>query len=303
MSRIVITGATGWLGRQTLDILEQTTGDLFGSDLFLYSSKQIEIKNSTVTKIVRPLRELVDESPTNIDGVIHLAFLTRDKSRAIKHEEYLANNLAITSTVASFIRNARPKWVVSVSSGAIYDRNQELELDEFKNPYGFTKHIEENFLKEVCTQVGANLVIGRLWGAMGSRMPLNDNYAVSDFIQSALTRSEILIKSAHRVQRRYVNASDFMDLVLRIALSGRTCEFDSGGTLVEIGELAQMIAGELSNIEVIRPNLSPDTEDLYFSRSNEYEALCSEFGIEPSSLEQLVAMTINSHKKLLNLSP
>ena len=302
MSRIVVTGATGWLGRETLDILEQTPGKSINSELILYASRQNEIKNSRFTKSVMPLEDLVDQNLVNVDGVIHLAFLTRDKSRIIKHEDYLVSNLAITSTVATFIRNVKPKWVATVSSGAIFDQNQELELDLFNNPYGFTKHIEENLLKEVCTQVGANLVIGRLWGAMGARMPLNPNYAVSDFVQAALTKSEILINSAHRVQRRYVNANNFMDLLLRIAISGRTCEFDSGGHVVELGELAQLIAKKLSNIQITRPDLSHENEDSYFSRSNEYEALCKEFGIEPSSLEQMVAMTIDNHKKLLGLA-
>ncbi len=302
MSRIVVTGATGWLGRETLDILEQTTGKSIKSELFLYASRQTELENSKFTKSVMSLEDLVDQNLVNVDGVIHLAFLTRDKSRILKHEDYLASNLAITSTVATFIRNVKPKWVATVSSGAVYDQNQELALDQFNNPYGFTKHIEENLLQEVCTQVGANLVIGRLWGAMAARMPLNSNYAVSDFVQTALTKSEILIKSAHRVQRRYVNASEFMDLILRIAISGRSCEFDSGGPVVEMGELAQVIAKELSNIEIKRPDVSLENEDSYFSRSNQYEALCKEYGIEPSSLEQMVAMTIDNHRKLLDLS-
>ena len=302
MPRIVITGATGWLGRESIAVLEGQNEDYRNSDLILFASKQTEFEVSGVNRSVKPLVKLAEENLSGIDGVIHLAFLTRDKTRDIKHEEYLAKNLAISSSVASFVRRAKPKWVVTVSSGAIYDLNQELELDEYKNPYGFAKHLEENLLKEVCTQVGANLVIGRLWGAMGANMPLNKNYAVSDFIQSALTESKISVKSAHRVHRRYVNANEFIDLLLRMAFSGRVCEFDSGGPLVEIGELAELISNEISNVQITRPDPSLDNEDSYFSRSNDYEVLCTEFGIEPSSLKKMVAMTINNHKNLLNPS-
>jgi hypothetical protein len=92
-----------------------------------------------------------------------------------------------------------------------------------------------------------------------------------------------------------------MDLLLRIASNGRSLTFDSGGPLVELGDLAKQIAEQIQDVEIARSELISEHEDSYFPRSHEYENLCKEFGIEPLKLNEMVEITINNHRKLLEI--
>ena len=113
---IVITGATGWLGQETLGAISHRFGQLGEIELALFASSDKEITFQTRKYSVKSLDSISETNANPIDGVIHLAFLTRDKATRMSREEYVLRNLKISSSVASFIRFSKPKWVVNVSS-------------------------------------------------------------------------------------------------------------------------------------------------------------------------------------------
>jgi choline kinase len=93
-----------------------------------------------------------------------------------------------------------------------------------------------------------------------------------------------------------------MALLLNIALDGRSKILDSGGSLVEIGDLAQEIATQLPGIRVLRDQINHGFEDTYFPEPDEYEAECDLYGFSPMSLSKQVETTIQSHRILLHSS-
>ena len=299
MSSILITGATGWLGQETIDLISRNPKLVSNLELVLLASKDRSIELAGREFQVKTLKSALDFQVGEIVGVIHLAFLTRDKAKVMPTSEYVDSNQQITSQVSNLIRTCKPSWVVTVSSGAIFNSEGNLEHDLNSNPYGYCKNIEETLLREVCHEVRANLVVGRLWGAMGRNMPLNRNYAVSDFIQSALCKSEIDIKSGNTVERRYVNAAEFMELLIKIAVSGDSKTLDSGGPLIEIGELSELIARKIPGVTIRRSADKSASADFYFPKMNEYEELAKKFNVNLSTIEDLVEITIQSHQKLL----
>ena len=299
MSAILITGATGWLGQETLDLISRKPDLVSYSELILLASKNKSIELAGKSFEAKTLKSTLNFQVGEIVGVIHLAFLTRDKAKLMPTSEYVNSNKQISSQVSSLIRTFKPSWVVTVSSGAIFDSEGNIEHDLNSNPYGFCKNIEETLLREVCEEVNASLVVGRLWGAMGRNMPLNLNYAVSDFIQSAICKSEIDIKSGNIVERRYVNAAEFMELLIKIAVSGDSKTLDSGGPLIEIGELSELIAKKIPGVTIRRSADKSASADSYFPKLNEYEELAKKFNVNLSTIEDLVEITIQSHQKLL----
>ena len=94
---------------------------------------------------------------------MHLAFLTREKVAEYGFENYAIRNLQLISSACQVIRRMKPKWIVLVSSGAIFDRESgNMEDDLVRNPYGYLKRIEELALTDAAKDVNANIVIGRL---------------------------------------------------------------------------------------------------------------------------------------------
>jgi nucleoside-diphosphate-sugar epimerase len=248
-----------------------------------------------------PVEDFLNLSPSaEIDGIIHLAFLTRDKVDSLTFEKYVKMNNIITSKAVDLIKTVRPKWIVNVSSGAVFNSTtKELEQNLEKNPYGFLKLIEERELKMTSHAVGANLVIGRLWGASGKFMQLNRAYALSDFIFQAYKENRIVIKSNKTVLRRYVDSEVFMGVLIESALIGRDLVIDSGGPLVEIGELASAVGNAFKVEEILRPKTFSTEIDDYYPRGEQFSTFAREFNLPIIGIRQQVANTIMGHWPLM----
>ena len=227
MGHILVTGATGWLGKSSINFLLEKNFAI--NNIMAAASKDGTMDLGGFNTI--PVKDFFNLNPSEeIDGIIHLAFLTRDKVDFLTFENYVKFNNEITSKAVHLIKTVKPKWVVNVSSGAVFNsKTKELEQSLENNPYGFLKLIEENELKVAAHVVGANLVIGRLWGASGRFMKLNRAYALSDFIFQAYKEKKIIINSDRTVLRRYVDSEVFMGVLIECALTGRDLVVDSGG--------------------------------------------------------------------------
>jgi len=290
-STIAISGASGWLGIETIDVIENIASTesplLFtsnGREIFFRSSGKRATKSF-----------LESQPPVSLEGFIHLAFLTRDKIEAIGLKDFISTNMSLISKACQIIESSKPKWIVTVSSGAILDRSSgELESNIESNPYGFCKRVEELLIAQSAKKVGANVVIGRLWGASGKYMPPNPAYALSDFIISAHKDKKITIKSGGDVIRRYVDASEFMEVLIKAAISGQSLLINSGGPRVEIGELATLVAEHFTEVMIERSPKEMTVDD-YYPRGEDFERLASVLGITLSDVKTQVSETIKGH--------
>jgi nucleoside-diphosphate-sugar epimerase len=298
-SKVLITGATGWLGRETVArVLEGKLDGISKADLLLASSNGRDLElDSLGVFATGALAEFSDIKSTEaVDGLVHLAFITKDKTAEYSFSEYVAKNIALISAACKIIEREKPKWVVVVSSGAIIDRStMGIENNVLQNPYGFCKRIEEALIAESARKVGANIVIGRLWGGTGLYMPIKRAYAISDFIESAKEKNAISINSGGDVIRRYCDAGDFMEVLIRAALKGETTTIDSGGSIIEVGELAKLISARLGEIPITRSE-TPTPLDDYYPRGSEFEDLAKSVGVQLHGIDEQVLRTLKSHK-------
>ena len=298
-SKVLITGATGWLGRETVArVIEGKFEGITQSDLLLASSngRDLELDSLGVHPTVALETLSHRESTNSIEGLVHLAFITKDKTTQYSFSEFVAKNIELISAACEIIERDKPKWVVVVSSGAIIDRpTLEIENNVVRNPYGFCKRIEEALIAESARKVGANIVIGRLWGGTGLYMPVKRAYAISDFIESAKESGAIRINSGGDVIRRYCDAGDFMEVLVRSAIQGDTTTLDSGGSIIEVGELAKLISARLGEISISRSEV-PTAVDDYYPRGSEFEELAKSVGVQLHGIDEQVLRTLKSHK-------
>ena len=298
-SKVLVTGATGWLGRETVArVIEGKFESIAKTDLLLASSngRDLELDSLGVYPTVALENLSHRESTNSIEGLVHLAFITKDKTTQYSFSEYVAKNIELISAACEIIERDKPKWVVVVSSGAIIDRaTLEIERNVARNPYGFCKRIEEALIAESARKVGANIVIGRLWGGTGLYMPVKRAYAISDFIESAKENGAIRINSGGDVIRRYCDAGDFMEVLVRSAIQGDTTTLDSGGSIIEVGELAKLISARLGEISISRSEV-PTAVDDYYPRGSEFEELAKSVGVQLHGIDEQVLRTLKSHK-------
>lgn len=284
--RILITGASGWLGKSGFHSMMKMYPN---AELFLAASsnKKIQIGRSYYEAIDLASSELLS---VRFDGIIHLAFLTRDKIAAYGTENYIQKNTLITNSVVRIIENSKPDWLTTVSSGAAIKYSDSLE----ENPYTICKINEERILADLSRSIDSNFSVGRLWGSLGLDMPINRNYAVSDFIMQALETREIQVKAKGLVHRKYVDSREFMQVCISSAISGFNDTFESGGQLIEVGELANRIGARLNSkvsreIELISP---PDD---YYPIDSTYDQLLGQNQTPETDFSTSLEATINGH--------
>lgn len=289
---IIITGVNGWLGNSFINIASNSKKNYSFLGLSSRNYSQVvfdKLKKHNEVSIKNFWN--FTNSSGEVEGLVHLAFLTRDKLKGMSSGEYLAENRKITERACDLVISCKPKWVLTVSSGATQN------LDEF-NYYGQLKREEENALTNACQSTGTELIIGRLWGATGFTMPINRNYAISDFICQALEIGSIKVNSNFEVWRRYVDAEQFMDLLFKRALAGDSGVINSGGPIIEIGELANKIALKMGLTRKIFRNFESDSDliDNYFFPGDEYELSLNKFGMNTKSIDEQISDTIAGHK-------
>ena len=289
---IIVSGASGWLGRASISVLLKSGIDkakirCFGTSASIFKVDGVTFENE-------PFQSAL--SIRSAECFIHLAFKTRDKANSLPLENYLTENRDLTSLAVSVIERARPRSVITISSGAVFEGPtfETFTSDVESNPYGFLKLEEEERLSQVCQADGITLVINRLWGVSGRDIQNVTPYALAEFITRASKNESIEIRSPYEVWRRYVDARELMQLCLKIAQTEESILFDSGGPLTEIEDLAHKVVDILgSSSQVIRePIKSNYAPDLYYSKSSTYEELLLEhLKSEPSALDSQIIDT------------
>jgi hypothetical protein len=118
-------------------------------------------------------------------------------------------------------------------------------------------------------------------------------YAFSDLILQAKSGSDIFVRSPHPVYRRYVDAAELMDVAMRLGLAGRSTVFDSGGTYVEIGDLASLMLTEVGQpgMRVRREARVDEPDDDYTADDSLFLELAADTGVSITDLRGQILRT------------
>jgi nucleoside-diphosphate-sugar epimerase len=290
---VAVTGATGWFGAVALDLLYEALGDQAEARVVGYASRAREVTVSDGrTVVVHPLDALParDPSPTTL---LHCAFLTRERVAELGVDPYTSQNLAITATVLGAIARHRPRNVVAMSSGAVYSLTGGLVSDLRADPYGTLKHVDELAFRAATRDVGGVCVIPRVFSVAGARMTKPGLYALGSMIGMAKAGGPIEVRARGPVLRSYCGVDEVVALALWAALSGRELVFDTCGTVVEMGELASVVA-QVHGLDddVVRRSWDPDSvADRYVGDGRLMQGLADEAGLLLRPLPDLVRET------------
>jgi nucleoside-diphosphate-sugar epimerase len=289
--KIVVTGATGWLGQATLHAINKL--DLISSidELILFGSHSRVFNDLTYGDLfVNNLSDLslkVDPA----DLFVHLAFKTRDYVTKMAPDEYVAINQSILENALSFLRTARPKSVILVSSGVVSRHAMTSGLSDV-GPYTEMKILEEELFALACDEIDASLFILRLWGASGEHMTEPKKYVIGELISQALYSEHLTVTSANKVYRRYMDASQLMAVSLRAVLDGQNEIVDSGGEIVEMETLAARIRDLLSpDKQIIRHEKPVAVPDIYLSTSVRMEELAEQYSVQLFNMDEQIRRT------------
>jgi UDP-glucuronate decarboxylase len=289
---VVVTGAGGWLGQATLEMLEAALGDGFLARVHAFGSsgRTMHLRSGTQVQ-VRPLGQLTRSQLVD-HLVAHFAFATREQVPAMGVQGFISTNEGISDIVAGHLRAARPRAFTTISSGAVH-LGGELE----KNPYGVLKARDEHRFLGLGSELGTRVVVPRLFNLTGPFLNKPEHYVLGSILFDIAGGGPIRLKADHPVIRSFVYVGDLVELAFRVLMGNTPLPeeaFDTAGEReVEVGELAALCAQVLGvpDVAISRHEVDQARPDRYVGDPAVMNDLASSLGVDFSDLSEQIART------------
>lgn len=181
---VLVTGGAGFIGSHTVaELLNEGFGVVVIDDLSNSSAESLKrVEKITGKKVTFYRKDVRDRGALvkifkkhKIDWVIHFAGFKAVGESVQKPIEYYDNNLGSTLVLLQVMREFGVKNLVFSSSATVYGDPAELPLKETTklnpttNPYGTSKAMQEQILKDVWTGDNSwNVVLLRYFNPVGA---------------------------------------------------------------------------------------------------------------------------------------
>lgn len=293
---LVVTGATGWIGRTALHELQR----LLGPETYSRRVRAFASCSSTIasTGFVDGVKRAIPVSPLTelpeivlrepIEALLHTAFLTREHVDRVGVEAYITVNRGITDLVCRSLESSPSTRAVVVSSGAAaaLDTFSCLEERLHSDPYGVLKCEEERRLGEI-----ENTLVLRAYAVSGRFMRDPHHFALGNFLLRALEGLPIVINAPMPVIRGYGHAGDMVNLAFRWLWSKYLPPANPIAAVsheVDLQKLASLIVSLYDlppTSSAIDPSLFPSR---YTADSAPYGKMLHDLRIVPRSMEKQI---------------
>lgn len=295
--RFAVTGASGWLGRTTLEFFWAALGPVEAQrrvNAFASVDKTIGLRDGTKVE-VRPLTDLV-ASGADSTHLLHFAAPMRDRVGELGTDAFVRMGAEICLTVSRLVERGGLAGLLLSSSGAVYADGGGYVTDVAANPYGAAKHLDELTLRQACRDAGTTIVVARVFSVSGPYMTKRHLYALGDLITQTRAGGPVRVKAQGPVRRSYVDVGEVLALGLAELLEPSSPElvFDATGEeVLEVGDLATRVGKVLRRpeVEVLR-HLDPSVPgDDYFGDPTVIQALAKGRGLRLSTLDEQIVLT------------
>ena len=270
-AHIFITGGTGFFGSWLLEsfalcnarlglnaratVLTRTPG------LFRAKSPHI-VKHPSIRTLEGDVCSF-DSPSEQFEFVIHAAAPTTAEAAA-RPRDLIRTIVEGTDRVVQFAEQSGAKRFLLVSSGAVYGRQPEnlshIREDYLGGPdwldpksaYAEGKRLAEQICAVSTRASGIRLGIARCFAFVGPHLPLDQHFAIGNFIGDALNGRKIAIRGDGTPVRSYLYASDLAIWLWTMLLSEKGTQKEplvlniGSDEAISIGDLARTVAEELN---------------------------------------------------------
>ena len=268
--RVLVLGASGWLGRTFLSLLPS------------------EVPTVAVGGVANPLTpwsvDLVERFEPTV--VANFAFLTPSRLEELGAERYTATNRHLTARLLHTLALPTVRFGLTVSSGAAASGVRDHQSPSVAHYGSLKAEEEEAALQHVAAE--RSVVVARAYSLSGGLVTRPWDYAFSSFILQART-GHIAVESSGLVWRRYTAAADFLAVATARGLAGWSGILESGGELIEMGALAQRIADLVNPGAAVERRLGPGVEPAtYASDGTSWIEACRRADYDPLTLDEQI---------------
>lgn len=282
-SRILVLGGAGWFGRTALAMLGQRASEVLVIGSY---ARTVAIGSSEI-----PIRAWDQDfiAAYKPDLVLDFAFLTRNFEQTLGTKQFRAINDVLSERLLGLAHMASVQKILTVSSGATIVPKGGSAASPLDS-YGQQKLALETSLSDAAALTGTEVAIARAWSVSGGHVQQYQNYAFSEFIHSAVNHGFVRLRAKSLVTRRYCSVEDFLAVVMANSQGRSWLEVDSGGEVVELGDLASLVAQEVGadSVSVVSNPRDVKLNDSYHSDNASWLSACSSAKFEPLTLVEQI---------------
>lgn len=220
--RVLVFGASGWFGRELRALV--ALADQVPNLLWVPGPSTGAVPDDSQVEDFRP------------SVVVNFAALTRERVEAEGEEAFTATTQHLASRFHRHAQASSVRLAVTVSSGAA--------VTDTDHAYGRLKAAEERMALQL-GDTRRTVVVIRAYSVSGGYVRRPRHYAFSDLILQA-AQGHVHVSADSLVYRRYCSVRDVLTVALRSGANGRSGLFETGGSHVEMGELADAIVASIN---------------------------------------------------------
>lgn len=290
--RILVIGAGGWIGRSLLALLWECLGsDEFSRRVVAFGSSSRPVSlSSTLAVAQRPLEHLAElEKKPSL--AFHLAFLTKDKVAGMDRDRYIEANRSLSERVLAGLNTAGVDRLFLASSGAAAFADDAQAATDLRLYGQLKREDEERFAGWAAA--GGRLMTCRIYAVSGPYVNKAETYALANFILAAMAGGPVVVKAPRRVVRSYVAVREILAAAMAVLLDADAAPVtfvDSGGTPMELGDVATIVA-DVFGTEVVRAAITEPDSNIYVGNDVAWQKLLHRHALESMTLRQQILET------------
>lgn len=280
MSKILITGSTGFIGRPLCALLKEQ-----GHELIELSSKSFDITDP------KGFDQLQEEE---ISHIIHLAANTFVPKSWDEPAEFVRTNVNGTQNVLDFARKKKAK--VTFGCAYIYGPPQQIPITEQhpvepNNPYALSKHMAEELCRFYAGNFDMDIVSLRVFNVFGPGQ--KKHFLIPMLVDQVLNEEKIQVRDLSP-KRDYIYLQDVVrafvsSLDMKEGFHAYNVAGGKSYSVAEIIDVLQEVCGTEKEVQSKETERKNEINDTLAS----YEAIKKDLGWEPEydlkkGLEEIV---------------
>jgi UDP-glucuronate 4-epimerase len=257
VTRILVTGAAGFVGSHLSEALVEAGHDVVGVDAFVgwYPRQRKHLNLASLQRSPAFSFHEVDlrsddlaPCMTGVEAVINVAAVAGLVHSWTEMKTYADCNLLAVHRLLEACTVSRVRRFVQISTSSVYGRNalgDELQSTEPVSPYGVTKLAAEHLVRSYAEAFGHSSVILRYFSVYGPRQRPDMAYHI--FIESMRRSRPIEVYGDGKQSRSNTYIDDCVRATILALERGRAGEVYNvgGGSRISLLQAIDLLAGAL----------------------------------------------------------